>query len=59
MENLFKFLVGTPARKNQLEEPDVDDRTILKSMLNIHTMRAWTGFIYLKMGTSGGLLKRR
>jgi hypothetical protein len=35
----------------------IDERIILKCMLRIQDGKAWTGFMWLRMGTSGRILK--
>ena len=42
--------------KNQLEDPGVDVRIILGWIFRKWDMRAWTGLIWLTIGTGGGLL---
>jgi len=37
----------------------VDRRTILELILKKQARKVWTGFIWLRMGTSGGLLWTR
>jgi hypothetical protein len=34
----------------------VDGRIILKWILKKYDVRAWTGFIWLRIGTDGGLM---
>ena len=50
-----RILVGKPEGKNHLQYPDVDGRIILR-----WTFRkwggAWTGLIWLRIGTVGGYL---
>jgi hypothetical protein len=49
------FLLGKP-EVYRLEEPGRDGRRILKWILEELKGRAWTGFNWLRIGTSGGLL---
>jgi hypothetical protein len=39
-----------------LEDPGVNERIILKWILEKWGGRAWTGSIWLRIGTGGGLL---
>jgi hypothetical protein len=38
------------------EDMGVDRKIILKCILREKSEKAWTGFIWLRIGTSGGLL---
>jgi len=42
-----------------LEDPGVDGEIILRSIFGKWDGSAWTGLIWLRIGTGGGLLKRR
>jgi hypothetical protein len=42
--------------QDQLEDPGVDGMAILKRIFNKWNREAWTGLIWLRRGTSGGLL---
>jgi hypothetical protein len=42
-------------KREHLEDPDVDARMILKCILK-KDRRAWTGLIWLRTGTSDGVL---
>jgi hypothetical protein len=48
--------VGKPEGKRPRGRLGIDERIILKSVLKNQDERAWTGFIWLRVGTSGGLL---
>ena len=48
--------VGKPEGKNHLEDPGIDWRIILKWILKLLEGCAWTGLIWLRLGTGGGLL---
>jgi len=52
----YSVLVNNPERKMPLEDLRMDGRLILKFVVKGKNSREWTGFIWLKMGTSGGLL---
>jgi hypothetical protein len=41
---------------NHLEDTGVNGRIILKRILKIWVIRVWTGFVWLRIETSGGLL---
>ena len=45
---------GTSRERGHLEDQDVDGRIILK--LALSGLGAWTGLIWLRIGTGGGLL---
>ena len=49
------LLWGNLRKRDHLEELDVDDR-ILKMDLQDVVWGAWTGLIWLKIGTGGGLM---
>jgi hypothetical protein len=52
----YRALVGKPEGRNRLEDPGVDRRIILKWILKRLDMGAWTGSIWLRIWTGGGLL---
>jgi hypothetical protein len=56
--NAYKVLVWKPERKSSLRRHrwEVIDRIILKWILKKYVGRVLTGFIWLKIGTSGRLL---
>jgi hypothetical protein len=41
------------------EHPGVEGRIILEQILGKYVGKVWTGCIWLRIGTSGGLLRRR
>jgi hypothetical protein len=51
-----RVLVGKPEGKNQLVDPGVDGRIQLKWIFEKLGWGAWTGFIWFRIGTGGGLL---
>jgi hypothetical protein len=52
----YRILVGRPEGRNHLEDPGVDGRIILKWIFKEWNWEAWTGLIWLRIGTGGGLL---
>ena len=42
--------------RDHLEEPDVDGRITIRRILRKCDVGAWTGLIWLRIGTDGGLL---
>jgi hypothetical protein len=56
MRNVYKILAGKPRPLDHSEDLGVDRRKILKWSLDKYNGKVWTGFIWLGVGTSGGLL---
>jgi hypothetical protein len=54
--NAYNVLVGKPEGIRPLERPRHRWEIILEWILEKQDMRVWTGFIWLGIGTSGGLL---
>jgi hypothetical protein len=52
----YRILVERPEGRSLLEDPDEEERIILKWIFKKWNGRAWTGFIWLRIGTGGGLL---
>jgi hypothetical protein len=52
VRNSNRFLVG----KAEGKRPGVDGRIILKCILEKQYMKLWIGFVWLRIGTGGGML---
>jgi hypothetical protein len=52
----YRALVGKPGGRNHLEDPGINGRIILKWIFERLDGAAWTGSIWLRIGTGGGLL---
>jgi len=48
--------VGTPEERYHLGDPDVDGRIVLRWIFMKWDVAAWTGSIWLRIGTGGGHL---
>jgi hypothetical protein len=53
---VYSILVGKPEEIDHLEGPGVDGRIILRWIFRKWDVRAWTGSIWLMIGTGGGHL---
>jgi len=53
---VYRVLVGKPEGKNQLEDPGVDGRIILRWIFRKGDVWVWTGSSWLRIGTDGGHL---
>jgi hypothetical protein len=52
----YRVLVGKPVGSSHWEDQDVGGWTILKWILERWDEMMWIGLIWLRIGTSGGLL---
>jgi hypothetical protein len=52
----YRALVGKPEGRRPLEDPGVDGRIILKWTCERLDGGAWTGSIWLRIGTNGALI---
>jgi hypothetical protein len=55
----YRVLMGRPKGKNQLEDLGVDQSIILKLIFKKWDGEAWTGLIWLRVGTGGRSLLMR
>ena len=53
---VYRFWWGNMKERDHLEEPDVDGRITIRRILRKCDVGAWTGLIWLRIGTDGGLL---
>jgi hypothetical protein len=59
MKSLQNFYSETLKGTNHLEDLGIDAKIILKLMLEETVTSVWIGFIWLRTGASGGLLRTR
>jgi hypothetical protein len=52
----YRVLVGKSEERDHLEDPGVDERVILRWIFRKWDVGAWTGSIWLRIGTGGGQL---
>jgi hypothetical protein len=52
----YRILVGRRDGRRPLGRPRLDERIILKSIFKKWDGGSWTGMIWLRIGTGGGLL---
>jgi hypothetical protein len=50
---VYRVLVGKPASRNHLEDPDIHGQMILKCVFEKWNGKAWAGSICLRIGTGG------
>jgi hypothetical protein len=50
------FWWGNLRERDHLEDQSVDERIILRWIFRKWDVRAWTGSVWLRIGTGGGLL---
>jgi len=55
-EVLKGFWCGNLRERNHLEDPDVDGRKTIRRIFKLWDGGAWTGLIWLRIGTGGGHL---
>jgi len=56
MRKTYKILEGKPEWKDHSEVLDIDGRITLEGILGKQDRKLWTGFIWLRTETRGGLL---
>jgi hypothetical protein len=54
--NAYRILVGKQNEREHYEDEGVGEWIILKRILETSDGFVWTGLIWLRMGTRGGLL---
>jgi hypothetical protein len=59
IRNAYKILVGKLERKGHLGNLGVYGKVVLKWILEKRGVKMWTGLIWLKIGSNGGLLCKR
>ena len=52
----YRVLVVRPVGRDHLEDPGIDERIILGWIFRKWGVRAWTGSMWLRIGTGGGHL---
>jgi len=53
---VYRVIVGKPERKRPLVRPRRRKKIVLKRIFKKWDWRAWTGLIWLRIGTGSGLL---
>jgi hypothetical protein len=54
--DMYRILVGKPEGHNQLVDPGVDGRIILRRIFGKWDVGVWTGLSWLRIGAGGGQL---
>jgi len=54
IKTAYKMLFGKLNRRDYTENLGIDDRMILESIVGKYGENLWTGFIWLRISTSGG-----
>jgi hypothetical protein len=54
---VYRILVGKPQEREDLEDPGVHGRIILRWIFRKWDVRAWTGSSWLRIAAGGGHLK--
>jgi hypothetical protein len=52
--DVYRFCCGNPREIDFLEDPGIDGRIILRCIFSKWDVLAWTGLIWLRIGTGGG-----
>jgi hypothetical protein len=55
-KGVYRGLVGSLRERDHLEDPDIDGRIILRWIYRRWDVVAWTGSMWLRIGTGGGHL---
>jgi hypothetical protein len=53
---VYRVWMGNLRERDNLEEPGIDERTKLRWKFRKWDVGVWTGSIWLRIGTGGGLL---
>jgi hypothetical protein len=56
VRNAYKIVVKKVKGRDDLEDLGIDGKIILERILGKYGGKDWTGFIWLRIGTSGGFL---
>jgi hypothetical protein len=56
MRGAYRVLAGKPEGDRQLARPRLNWRIILRCIFKKWNVEAWTGLIWLRIGTGGGHL---